>query len=158
MAAYLDIPIAWGALATALLARTGSGSRQASVHLRWLGLLILAVMLSWVFHPSELLRPVLYLALLGEPFAIVCALLVDPPSPRLRQVLVRALVVLVGAQVAMSAWQVYRFGLDDPDRVQGTLAGAGAGAHVMSAVLVLGCIWLLADRRRHLNGWVLVAV
>ena len=158
VATYMDIPIAWGALLAGLLARNGSVSRRAATHLRWLGLLAAAVALSWAFHPAEILRPLLYLALLGEPFAIVCALMLDPPAPRLRQTLVRTLVVLVGAQVVLSAWQVYKFGLGSPDKVQGTLWGAGAGAHVMSAAVVLGCIWLLAARRGRLNGWVLAAV
>jgi len=157
IAAYLDIPIAWGALLAGFLARSGSAGR-AGAQLRWLGLLAAAVFLAWAFHPSEVLRPLLYLALLGEPFAIVCALLLDPPSPRLRQFLVRSLVALVAAQVVLSAWQVRRFGLGSPDKIQGTLWGAGAGAHVMSAAVVLGCLWLLASRRGRLNEWVLVAV
>ena len=158
IAAYMDIPISWGALLAGLLARNGAIGRQVSVHLRWLGLLALAVVLAWAFHPAEVLRPVLYIALLGEPFAIVCALMLDPPAPKLRQTLVRALVGLVVAQVVLSAWQVHKFGLGNPDKVQGTLWGAGAGAHVMSAAVVLGCIWLLATRRGRLNGWVLAGV
>src|SRR5262249_21856542 len=157
IAAYLDIPIAWGALLAGLLARNGSGGR-AGTQLRWLFFLAATVFLAWAFHPSEVLRPLLYLALLGEPFAIVCALLLDPPSPKLRQGIVRSLVVLVAAQVALSAWQVRQFGLGSPDKIQGTLWGAGAGAHVMSAAVVLGCLWLLASRRGRLNEWVLIAV
>lgn len=158
IAAYMDIPIAWGALLAGLLARNGAVGQRVAVHLRWLGLLALAVVLAWAFHPAEVLRPVLYLALLGEPFAIVCALMLDPPTAKLRQALVRTLIVLVGAQVLLSVWQVRKFGLDNPDKVQGTLWGAGAGAHVMSAAVVLGCIWLLAARRGRLNAWVLAGV
>ena len=80
MATYVDLPLAWGALAVGLLKRRPS-SPLLTRHLRWLAALGLAVVLAWAFHPSEVLRPVLYLALLGEPFAIVGALLADPPSP-----------------------------------------------------------------------------
>src|SRR5262249_54152246 len=100
----------------------------------------------------------LYLSLLGEPFAIVCALLLDPPSPRLRRALVRTLVALVAAEVLLSALQVLRYGVNSPDRIQGTLSGAGAGANVMPATVVLGCGWLLASRRGRMRPWVVAAV
>src|SRR5205823_6188745 len=86
-ATFVDIPLAWGALLAALLKR-GPRTALASHLLKWLGGLALAVLASWVFHPTELLRPIFYLALLGEPFALVGALLLDPPSPRLRKALV----------------------------------------------------------------------
>ena len=84
VATFVDLPLAWGALAVALLRRR-SQSRMLTRHLRWLGALAVAILLAWAFHPSEVLRPVLYLLLIGEPFAIVGALLADPPSPRLRR-------------------------------------------------------------------------
>jgi len=140
VATFVDLPLAWGALAVAL-AKNPARSPFLRRHLLWLATLGLAVMLAWAFHPSELLRPVLYLALLGEPFAIVGALLADPPSPRLRRLLEGALVALILIQIPIAALQFATVG--QGDTIQGTLYGAGAGAHVISAVVVVGAIWFL---------------
>ena len=66
-------------------------------------------MFAWAFNRSEVLRPVLYLALIGEPFAIVGALMADPPSPRMRFVLERTLLVLVLVQIPLAAFQFAKF-------------------------------------------------
>ena len=141
VATFVDLPLAWGALAVAL-AKNHARSPFLRRHLLWLAALGLAVMLAWAFHPSEVLRPVLYLALLGEPFAIVAALLADPPSPRLRRLLEGALVGLILIQIPVAAFQFATLG--QGDTIQGTLYGAGAGAHVISAVVAVGAIWFLA--------------
>jgi hypothetical protein len=114
--------------------------------LRLLGLLAVAVVLAAIFNGSEALRPVLYLALLGEPFAIIGALLAEPPSPEQRRALQRTLFVLLLIQVPVSLFQFATLGQGDP--VQGTLYGAGAGAHVISAVVVVGAIWILSGGLR----------
>ena len=142
VATFVDIPIAWGALAVAL-AKRAPRSPGASRQLRWLALLAAAVLFAWIFHRSEILRPLLYLALLGEPFAILGALLLDPPSHRLRRVLALTLAGLVAVQLPVVAYQVNRYGVDS-DHVQGTLSGAGAGAHTLSAVLAVAALWLVA--------------
>src|SRR5436190_1145927 len=98
VATFIDLPLAWGALAVGLLKRRSS-SRLLTMILRFLAALALAIVLAWAFHPSEVLRPVLYLALLGEPFAIIGALLADPPSPRMRLALERTLLVLLIVQL-----------------------------------------------------------
>ena len=152
-------PLAWGALLAAILHCRQFPSRTAAVVFRWLGLLVFAVGLSWAFNPSEVARPLVYLALLGQPFAIVLALLLDPPSPRLRRALVQTLVLLVAIQIPLAAWQVHRYGLADPDRVQGTMAFARAhGAHLIAGVLLVACVWLIASRRRRITWWVAVTV
>ena len=142
VATFIDLPLAWGALAVALI-RNRPSSLLLRRHLRWLGALGLAVVLAWAFHPSEVLRPVLYLALLGEPFAIVGALLADPPSERLRRLLQGALLVLLIIQIPIAGLQFATLG--PADSVQGTLYGAGAGAHVISGVVVVGAIWILGS-------------
>lgn len=141
VATFIDLPLAWGALAVGLLKRRG-GSPLLTTILRGLAALALAILLAWAFHPSEVLRPVLYLALLGEPFAIIAALLADPPSPRMRQALERTLLVLLIVQLPIAAVQLVALG--PADHVQGTLYGAGAGAHVISGVIAVGAIWILA--------------
>jgi hypothetical protein len=149
-------PLAWGAFVAAVVQHRQPPKRTEAVLLRWLTLLVLAIALAWVFNPSEAVRPVVYLALLGQPFAIVAALLLDPPSERLRRAIVQTLIVLVAVQVPFAAWQVYHYGLNDPDQVQGTLSFARAnGAHLIAGVLGVACVWLLASRRRRLTWWVL---
>ena len=152
VATFLDLPLVWGALLVGLL-KQRERSPFLRKHLRWLAALGFAVLLAWTFNPSEVLRPIVYLMLLGEPFAIVGALMADPPSPRMRLALQRTLLVLLLIQIPFAAIELVKFGPADP--IQGTLYGAGAGAHVISAVIVVGAIWMLAGgiARRALRGW-----
>ncbi len=146
VATYVDIPLAWGALGVALFARRNDPRPPIARRLlAWLGLLALATGVSWAFSGAEVLRPILYLALLGEPFALIIALVVDPPLPRARRALELTLLVVVLVQIPIALWQASTLGLRDP--VQGTLYGAGAGAHTMSAVVVVGAFWLLLSKR-----------
>jgi hypothetical protein len=144
VATLVDLPLAWGALAVALLKRNPNRVRDG-FDPRWLVALAAAVLLAWAFNPSEVLRPLLYLALLGQPFAIVAALCLDPPTARGRRMLTQTLLVLLLLQIPIAAIQVVTQGRGDP--VQGTLYGAGAGAHVISAICVVGAVWLLLDSR-----------
>ena len=141
VATFVDLPLAWGALFVALL-KGRPHSRFVKRYLGWLVALGVAIVLASLFNRSEVLRPIVYLMLLGEPFAIAGALLADPPSARMRLVLERLLLALVLIQIPIAALQFSRFG--PGDAIQGTLYGAGAGAHVMSAVAVVGAIWILA--------------
>jgi hypothetical protein len=141
VATFLDLPLSWGALLVALIKRREQ-SPFLRRHLFWLGCLGLATVLAWAFNPSEILRPVVYLMLIGEPYAVVGALLADPPSQRIRRALEGTLVALILLQIPFALFELVKLG--PADRVQGTLYGAGAGAHVMSAVIVVGAIWLLS--------------
>ena len=157
VATYLDIPLVWGALVAALL-RTRLGQarpRWARRNLRWLGALALAMLVSWAFSSAELLRPIAYFVLLAEPFALVIALVLDPPSGHLRHLFGRVLLALIIVQIPLAFWQAAVLGTRDP--VQGTLYGAGAGAHTMSAVVVVGAIWIGVNTRYPLL-WRCVAV
>jgi len=152
VATFIDLPLAWGAFFVALL-KQRERAPFLNRHLRWLAALGLAVVFAWALSRSEILRPLLYLALLGEPFAIVGALLADPPSERMRAVLERTLLALVLVQIPLAAAQFAQPG--PADHIQGTLYGAGAGAHVISAVVVVGAIWILRGGigRRTLHAW-----
>lgn len=157
VATYLDIPLAFGALSAALL-RTRAVPRSARAPLMCLLILAMATFTSWAIHPTEAIRPVLYLALIAEPFALLCALLVDPPTARVRRVLIVTALALVAVQVPLAFMQAVsvsavRVGLGDP--IQGTLYGAGAGAHTMSAVVALGAAWVLSSDRSWLERIVL---
>jgi hypothetical protein len=148
VATFVDIGLAWGALGAALLRGVRPSHRFPPVpHLRWLAVLTVAAFLSALFAGTELARPLLYLALLGQPFALAGALMLDPPSPALRRTLLRVALALVVVQVPIALWQGATGGVGDA--VQGTLAGAGAGAHTMSAVVAVGAIWIAVDARRR---------
>jgi hypothetical protein len=140
-ATFADIPLAWGALFVALMKRAPR-SDTAQTALWWLFALGVSVLAAFAFHPSEALRPVAYLALLGQPLALLTAILVDPPSPRFRKLLIRVTVALLILQLPLVAGQWLAGGrLDD---IQGSLYGAGAGAHVISGVCAIGAIWVLS--------------
>ena len=156
VATFMDLPLAWGALFVALL-KQRERSPLTRRHLRWLAVLgrhsaCLA------FNRSEILRPLAYLALLGEPLRSSEARPADPPSPRMRLALERTLLVLVLIQIPLVALEWAKFGSQDP--IQGTLYHAGAGAHVISAVIVVGAIWILGGGigRRALGAWRLPVV
>ena len=57
------------------------------------------MVLSTLVNGAQPLRGVAYFALLAEPFAIVLALLIDPPDGRGRKVLLGTCGVLVAVQV-----------------------------------------------------------
>ena len=144
---FAHIPLAWGALAVAL--SRGHLSPLARRCLWWLIALGFCVVLSTLVNGAQPLRGVAYFALLAEPFAIVLALLIDPPDGRGRKVLLGTCGVLVAVQVPLAYWQAHTLGWGDP--VQGTLYGSGAGAHVIGAVAIIGAFWYVGRARRALS-------
>jgi hypothetical protein len=143
MATYLDIPLAWGALAVAL---PSSHNRERGPAVpRWLGYLVVVILASAVLNGTELLRPAFYLALLGQPFAIIGALLLQPPTQRMRVALSRTVAGLIALQVPLVLFQFSRYGAGDD--VQGTLYGSQAGAHLAAAICTLGLFWWLGYRK-----------
>lgn len=158
---FVDIPLAWGALAVALV-RSAPVDSVGRKMLLLLSALAAVVALSWAFHPSEALRPVLYLLLLGEPFALVAALVLDPPGPLLARVAKRLVVFVIAIQVPIGYYQFLVFGVGggegNLDHVQGTLYGAGAGHLSMGAIVLVGAVWLLSGRRVALLGRAALAV
>ena len=153
VATFADLPLAWGALFVGL-AKRRPHSHLLVRHLRWLTALAFAMSLAWAFNRSELLRPIVYFMLLAEPFAIVGALMAEPPSPRVRLGLERTLLCLLLLQLPVVAFEIAKFGVPS-DHIQGTIYGAGAGAHVISAVTIVGGIWIVAAdiARRSLRIW-----
>jgi hypothetical protein len=140
-ATYLDIPLAWGALFVALAHSRADDERgrRLTAGLTAFGC---AVLFSWLANPSELIRPIVYFAILAQPFALVAALLIEPPSPRVWRLLIRLSVALLLIQLPVVALQFALYGTRDS--IQGTLYGAGAGAHTISAVVLVGSLWLAA--------------
>lgn len=154
VATFFDIPLAWGAFFVALMKRREL-SPLATTMLRWVIALAATVFLAWLFHPAEPARAILYLLLIGEPFVLVTALLIDPPTMRMQRILMGLLIALALVQVPIAAYQFVSLGPGDP--VQGTLVGAGAGAHVISAIAVLAAIWIYLDARTSFGLRVLAA-
>lgn len=141
VATFADMFLVWGALLSGLL-RSRRIPRSAVRPLRLLGALAVCMAASGALNQTEIVRPLVYLILLGTPFAAATALLVDPPSLRARRLLTRLLLVLLVVQIPVTLWQASV--LDNADLVEGTLLGAGAGAHVISAIAVVGAIWIIS--------------
>ena len=136
---FVDIPLAWGALAVALL-----GAHDLRRDQRRLVTLLLSLfgitLVSSYFSDFDLLRSVLYFCLIAQPFALATALIIDPPSPRERLLVERAIAFLLVIQIPLSYFQLTIYG--PGDNIKGSLWGASAGSHVISGVIVVGCIWL----------------
>lgn len=152
---YADIPLVWGAFVMAILVHRGVYG-PARVLCVWIGAFAFAVFVSWAVHPSELIRPLLFLMLMGEPFAAVAALWVAPPSLWTRRVIGFTAVGLLAVQIPVAAAQ-FVLGTGD-DRVQGTLSGAFAGAHVLGGVCLVGAAWLFLRREGSANWRLPLAV
>jgi hypothetical protein len=144
-AQFAHVPLAWGALCVALI----RGQQHSALAHRvgvWLGVLGLAVAASALLNHSEFLRGPAYLSILAEPFAIVLALLIEPPTRKERMLLVRTCFVLIAVQIPLAYFQAVTLGLGDS--VQGTLYGSGAGAHVMAALVIVGAFWYVGRTTR----------
>lgn len=145
---YAHLPLAWGALCLALI-RGHPRSVLARRSGIWLVVLGLAVVASALLNGSEPLRGPVYFAVLAEPFAIVCALLIEPPTHSERILLLRTCVVLIAVQIPLAYLQAATLGFGDP--VQGTLYGSGVGAHAVSALVIVGAFWYLGRSRALLS-------
>ena len=146
-ATFIDMFLAWGALAASLL-RARRLPKEAVWPLRFLIGLALCAIASATVNGTELLRPAVYLVLLGTPFAVIAALVIDRPSVGDRRLLTSVLLAALVVQIPIAFVQSRQSG--NPDDVQGTLVGAGAGAHVISAIAVVGAVWVLLALPRSL--------
>jgi hypothetical protein len=152
----LPIAISWGALVVALLKRRALPiPRNARPHLRWLIAFALVAIVSGLFNHVEILRPFLFIGLLGVPFVLLAAILVDSPRERERALLLKISMGLILLQIPVAYWQ-YAVGGGNHggsnlhsggDRVQGTFISRGGGSGALAAVALIGAIWLLARRR-----------
>jgi hypothetical protein len=109
-----------------------------------LGLLLLfgVTWLSWAMDPSDLARPVVTFLLWAEPFALILMLLIDPPNPEARRIVLWIVGVIIALQVGFGLYQASA--TQDADFVKGTLIGTGAGHHVMAGITALAGLCLLA--------------
>src|SRR5829696_272273 len=154
---YVHIPLAWGALCVALIrGHSSSSSLLARRAVKWLVVLGLAVVASVLLNESEPLRGPVYFAVLAEPFAIVCALLIEPPTQSERRVLLRTCAALIAVQIPIAYAEGITLGFGDA--VQGTLYGSGVGAHALGAIVLVGVFWYLGRTRRIMTPPTILAV
>ncbi|HUT79347.1 MAG TPA: hypothetical protein VM285_16730 [Polyangia bacterium] len=141
----LPIVMAWIALALALVRhRPGSDNRGIVLSLMLAGL-GLAIALATAVTGVEPTRGLFYASLLATPFALLAALLLDPPDPPWRHRLFYMLGALLVIQIPITLVQAAQFGIGDP--VRGTLMGSDVGAHVVGAVCLIGALWLVLSGR-----------
>jgi hypothetical protein len=152
----LPIGVAWCALVVAVLrTRAVPVPTNARLYVRWLIAFSLVAIVSGLVNHVEILRPFLSIGLLGVPFAILAAMLVDPPSPRERSLVMKIAMGLIVLQIPIAYRQFLVHG--GGDRVQGTFVSHGGGSGSLAAVAVIGMVWLLS-RRLTLWGVAVAAV
>jgi hypothetical protein len=135
----------------AVLIRHGIGDRRDARVLSASLLLLLGVTcISWVFNPSDLIRPFFAFSLWAEPFAFVLLLLVEPPDFEQQRILLGWFGMLVALQIPFAIYQWLTIGWSDP--VVGTLLAAGGGAHTLASIGVLAGIALTTWAFSHSIG------
>jgi hypothetical protein len=152
--AYLHFPICAAAFVVAV-AKYRGGSRLANVALAACGFLALSCTLSTFFAGDAAARGLLSFALLGEPIALIAIIACADPSAKEFANLRKALLLIVLIQLPVAYIQIASVGLGAlfqegasyADKVTGTFGKLG-GANTVSAIGVVGGIWLLALPRR----------
>jgi hypothetical protein len=108
------------------------------------GAALVVSLLSSFFNGDNLLRGVLGWTILYEPFLLlIAASRAGAGSLEGRRRFGLMLTVLALIQVPFCLFQFVEYGAGDP--VQGTLVGAGAGAHVMGAVATVAALFLFVE-------------
>lgn len=138
-AVQLPIVLAWVALALALVRTDRAGGPGGRVSLL-LGVLVVAIAAAGLAAATEPLRTLFYLSLIGTPFALLAAVLLDPPDARWRRYLIGMLMALIVVQIPVVLAQTLLY--TTGDFVRGTLIGSDIGAHQVSPIAVVGAIWL----------------
>jgi len=104
-----------------------------------LGILILV---SWIFHPTEFIKPILLWLLFVEPFLIIYVIVKTLPKSKIQNFYNLAL-FLCYVQIPFAYLQSATLGLGDV--VEGTFVGHGAGAHILGAIIMMGIIILFSE-------------
>ncbi len=107
-------------------------------------LLFLITMASWVLNGGEPQRPILMYVVFFEPFLVLFIFLASRPLPAVVSTLKIFLCVLPGLQLAIGIWQSLFIAHGNPDLVEGTFIGQGAGAHVAGGVALIGVLVCVA--------------
>jgi hypothetical protein len=136
---FVHFPLTLGAV---FIAAAGGAQRRTvarSIAVSATALLILSL-LSWMFNDGEPLRPILNWLVFIEPFFIIYALTGSPLKANQRARLWVLALIIPFLQLPLCTWQKLTVGSIDPDLVQGTFIGVGAGHHVAGGVALLGLL------------------
>ena len=148
-AAYVDLPLAWGALVFAALTARSWSSEAQWVVLGVAGLGLTATG-SGLLAGVSVVQSLFSYALLGAPFALVATILLAPPSAPQRKLLVTVALALAYIQVPITIAQALH--ASHPDQIQGTFAGSQAGAHLVGVLAVVAALWVIARARTALQA------
>jgi hypothetical protein len=155
-AVQLPLLTAWIGFGLAVYRRGNLGEGPAGIFTALFALLISAIAAAALASEASLLRPLLTLALLGTPFALIGAILLEPPSPAWRRRLIALTLVLLAIQIPVTLAQTAVHGIGD--FVTGTLTGSLIGAHQIPAITIIGALWLALNRPQRRRTWVGIAL
>ncbi|MGH9890450.1 MAG: hypothetical protein ACREA0_00380 [bacterium] len=146
---FIDFPLVVAALFLALSRPHVDDPRLETARRTitcWLATFSALVFVSSAATGSGYTRAAAALLLTLEPFLVVLVLLYSPPTTtgvmRSRNALIA--IALIQIPVAFAQWAATR----NNDLVQGTLVGAGAGAHVMAGMLLLTALLIITTSRQ----------
>jgi hypothetical protein len=142
VSAVLQLPALIGfihypaSIAFALLAARRPDRTPASRRVgRWLLTLCCVAVVSMAANDSHPLRAALFLVIVGQPLLVLWAILRWTPDQQTLARVRLAALALCAVEVPLAVWQGMAFGWTDP--VQGTITGAGNGAHILGALFAL---------------------
>ena len=140
---FFHFPLALGA---ALVAALGSPRQQPTARTIAAGCITLLLLsfTSWVLSGGALIPSPLTWLVFAEPFLILYAVVNGSLSLRHHQFLGRLALVIPFTQLPVALWQTLTLGRSDPDLIQGTFIGMGAGHHVSGGIALIGAIICVA--------------
>ncbi len=136
---FVHFPLTCGAVLIAVACGAQRSAAARSIAAGAMALLVLSF-ISWLFNGGEFLRPILNWLVFLEPFFIVYALAGSPLHANQRTGLWALVLAITFLQLPITIWQKLTVGTMDPDFVQGTFIGLGAGHHVVGGVALLGTL------------------
>lgn len=139
VADFLHYPVALGFILAAVDRSPRPASRAPG---RWLAGLLFVTLLSAIAHPDDPMRTALFLLITGEPLAVLWAMSRWGADRSTMRTMGIVAVLLAVIQLPIGVYQGLTYGWSDP--VQGTLAGHGAGHHVLGGLFALGSFVILA--------------
>jgi hypothetical protein len=149
---FLDFPIVALALIVAALDHAERRGRLPMSHrrfLQWLAVVALVMGGSAAVNDhAEPLRLVAALLISLEPFLLIGAYLLAPPTARQRTWLLRVIALIVVVDALTAIGQKLTVGRHDNDAVKGLLLGAGAGHHVQAGAVAFAFFVMVQAYRR----------
>lgn len=114
--------------------------------------LLLVFAISALVNRAGAINALLGYLLLAEPFLLLAVLINTPPSAALARAVATSVLFFALAQIPIALFQwPQAIALKNPDYVQGSFRGMGAGAHVLGAISMAAAFYILwAFPRRRL--------